>query len=270
MATGTWTGGANDGVFMTATNWTGLGGAAPANGDTLIIGATSQTIAGAATGLTTVTLKVLAGFSGTAGLDTPLTFSSITLLEYAGTGAGANFGTTTATAANFTHTAGTVTISSGTWTTVNNSLGTLVVPAATVVTTCRNIGGTLTAGYNATAFTTLENSGQATVKRICTTATCMRGSLVQQDNGTTTYTSCGTANVHNGATYNKQSGGTDTTVNLYPGSRFTIAGTSGGSAGTVTVTTLNKYAGSAAVLTVPGLTLTVGTTNYLGAPGASD
>jgi hypothetical protein len=269
MASRYWTGGANDGVFMTAGNWSDA--SAPQNNDTHIVGATAQNIHGAATGLTGVTIKFLPGYSGIVGDDGPLTTASAALIEYAGSGASANLGCVgTVTDSNFNHTAGVVTLSSGTWTAVNNGTGGMIISAATVVTTGRNVAGTWDVGYNGTAFTLLESGGQTRTHRSCTTLTVMRGTTTQRDNGTTTYTLCTTVNIHNGGTYNKQSGGTDVTINGYPGSLITIVGTSGGSAGTVAITTYNKYAGAASVLSVPGLTIVPGTSNYRGANGTSD
>jgi hypothetical protein len=256
LATKAWTGGANDSNFMTAGNWSD--GIAPANSDTLNVGATNQTINGQATGLTGITLKVFPGFGGTIGVDTPLTFGSITSLAYAGTGAKCVIGCTgTVTASESNHTVGEFVISSGTWSAHVNGTGMLTIAAAAVVTSLLNAGGTVTAGYNATAFTTLTTAGTCTSHRVATTATVLRGTYTQRDNGTTNYNTHTTVNVHNGATYNKQSGGTDTTVNAYPGSTLTIYGTSGGSAGSVTVTTLNEWAGSTIKDTVPGLKLTI-------------
>ncbi len=64
MATKIWSGSGDGTTFSSAANWSG---GAPANDDTLIINTTSAAIAGAATGLTGITLKVGAGFSGTIG-----------------------------------------------------------------------------------------------------------------------------------------------------------------------------------------------------------
>jgi hypothetical protein len=263
MATQVWSGGAGNGTFADNANW--VSGTAPGNNDTAIIGATNSTINGAATGFTAITVKVLPGFGGTIGLDTPLTFGSATLIEYAGSGSYANFGCAgTVTAGTFNHTGGKAVVSTGTWTTLINGSGQIEIPAATVVTTFRNVAGTATAGYNATVFTLIESGGSSTIKRSATAATVFRGNLTQQDGGTGTYTLCTTANVHNGATYNKQSGGVDVTVNAYPGSSFTLYGNTGGG-GSVAITTLNEYAGSRVNLVVPGLTVTPGTHNRIGA-----
>lgn len=271
MATRYWIGGGNDGAWATIANWDG-GASAPGNGDTVIIGATNQNIHGSTVATTTLTIKVTPNYGGVIGDDTPLIFSAgMTLFEYAGTGAACNIACTggTTTDSNFNHTGGTATISGGTWTKITNGIGAMSIAAAAVVTTLQNVAGTISVGYNATAITTLTNSGTVTCARNITTATLDRGPLIHVDNGTTTYTACTTVTIGNGATYNKRSGGTDTTVHLKPGGTLTIAGTSGGVAGTVTVTTLNQWGGSTLKDIVPGLKLTVGTLTPVGAMAAA-
>ena len=82
MATLTWTGGesATTKTFMTAANW---GGTAPTNDDTLIINSSSDTIGGAATGLTGITLRVGSGFTGVIGSATTYLDLDGPLLEFA-------------------------------------------------------------------------------------------------------------------------------------------------------------------------------------------
>ena len=82
MATLTWTGGesATTKTFMTASNW---GGTAPTNDDALIINTSSDTIGGAATGLTGITLRVGEGFSGTIGSSTTYLDLDGPVLEFA-------------------------------------------------------------------------------------------------------------------------------------------------------------------------------------------
>lgn len=255
MSTTVWSGGANDGVLLTDANW--VGGTAPANSDTAIIGATNQNIHGAATGRTGITLKILGTYGGIFGDDGPVTFGSATLIEYAGSGAACNIGCAgTVTAANFTHTSGAVNVSSGTWTTLANGAGPLNIAAAAVVTTLKNASGTVSVGYNATAITTLTNSGKVTSSRSHTNTGVDRGTVIHLDNGTTTYTSGGTVTVGNGGVYNKRSGGTDTLVEVKPGGTFTIEGTSGGAAGSVTLTNATYWGGSMVKDSVPGLVVT--------------
>lgn len=264
-----WNGGSGDGNWNTGGNW--VGGSRPANSDTAIIGSTNQAIIGATVAETGLTVKVTPGFGGTIGADAPLIFTNgPALIQYAGTGRYANFGCGgTVTSAKFEHSGGQeVVLSSGTWTLVSNSSGTLTIAAATIVTTFNNVAGSVTAGYNGTAFTTCSNGGMMTASRNATTLNCLRGSYIHLDNGVTTYTANTTVNIQNGATYNKRSGGTDTTVNVFPGSTFTIVGTSGGAAGSVTLTTANIWTGSTFTENVPGITLTVTTKNYIGSTGS--
>ena len=264
MADKYWTDGGADGVWATGANWNG--GTAPGNSDVAIIGTSNRAIVGATVATTGLTVRVTEGFGGTIGADAPLIFSdTTTVLIYGGKGAYANFGGTTYTSATLNVSGGQqVVLSSGTFTTLTVSGGNVTIAAAVVVTTLNNVGGTVTAGYNATAFTTANNAGTLHTSRVCTTLNAKRGTAVQFNNGVTTFTSCGTVNIENGATYNKQSGGTDTAVNAFPGSTFTIVGNAGNSAATVTVTTLNQWAGSKIVEAVNGITLTVGTRNYIG------
>lgn len=267
MAVIVWSGGAGDGNWNTGTNW--VGGTKPANNDTAIVGSTNQAIIGGnvtETGLTVVFTK---GFGGTVGADAPLIFVSGTgtqaALTYGGSGSYANFGNGgTVTACTLNVSGGqTVVLSSGTWTTVTSSGGNVQIAASTVVTTLQNVGAVVTA-LAGTAFTTATNAGTLYTTRSCTTLNCKRGTAIQYNNGVTTYTSCTTVNIENGATYNKQSGGTDTTVNNFPGGTFTIAGNAGNSAATVTITTYNQWSGSKSVESMGGVTVTVGTRNYVG------
>lgn len=255
MALQVWTGGANDGVFMTAGNWSG--GSAPANGETWIIGATNQNIHGAATGLTTTVGIITSGYGGIIGDDgNALTFASITSLTCAGRGASANFGCAgTAAAASLQHgQSQQVLITTGTWTALANGAGTVTIAAAAVVATLNNAAGPVSILYNATAITTLTSGGPTTCMRSITTANVKRSTLVQQDNGTTTYTAVTTANVENGAVYNKQSGGADGTWNVFPGGKFTIVGNSGGTTGVITNSTAaNYWLGSTIIDVVPGI-----------------
>lgn len=266
MADVVWNGSAADGNWNTGANW--VGGSRPGNSDTAIIGTTNQAIIGATVAETGLTVRITAGFGGTIGFDAPLIFTNgPALIHYAGTGNYANFGCSgTVTAAKFDHSGSqVVNLSSGTWTLITNSAGNLDIAAATVVTTLNNVSGNVTALYNATAFTTCTTSGRMTCYRNVTTLNCKRGSFTHLNNGITTYTAVTTANVENLATYNKRSGGTDTTLNLFSGGTFTVAGNTGGSAGTVTITTANVWAGSNLYKTVPGLTVTIGTQNDIGA-----
>jgi hypothetical protein len=67
MPTLTWTGAGDGTTFTSAGNWSG---GTPSNNDTLVVNSTSAAIAGAATGLTGITLKIGSGFTGTIGSST--------------------------------------------------------------------------------------------------------------------------------------------------------------------------------------------------------
>lgn len=267
--TKTWTGGANDGKLSTTANWNT--GVAVANGDVMLIGATNQSILGETIAFTGLTVKFLEGFGGTVGTDSPVIFSdTAVVLVYGGKGSYANFGGGTYTTTNINISGGqTCILSTGTHTLLTISAGNVTVAAATVVTAMNNVSGVVTAGYNATAITTLTNAGTAYISRNVTTLNVKRGTVAHYNNGTTTFTLCTTANVEGGATYNKQSGGTDVTVNTFPGSFFTISGNAGNSVATVTVTNLNIWTGASTMEVSGGISLTVTTRNYIGVQAIS-
>jgi len=268
-----WTGGGNDGDWSNLANWSDA--TAFANGDTFIVGATNQAIiAGLTHAYTGVTIIVTDGFGGTIGTSSAaLSPSSAALIRYAGRGAFAKFGSAgTVTLGDFQHSTGDVTLSGGTWTTLYNSAGSLVIDAAAVVTTLWNLAGSVTAAYNATAITTLNSAGiYAMIRRNITTLNAKRGITIQENNGTTTFTAVGTSNIENGATYNKRSGGTDTTANVFPGGKLTGEKNAGNASGTATISTVNRYVGSTVVATgIAGVPITITTDNPVGGgPGFS-
>lgn len=269
MADVIWNGSAGDGNWNTGANW--VGGSRPANSDVAIINSTNQSIIGATVAETGLTVKITAGFGGTIGADAPLIFTNgPALIQYAGTGRYANFGCSgTVTSAKLEHSgAQEVAISSGTWTLISNSSGIVTIAAAAIVTTFNNVAGPVTAGYNGTGFTTCSNGGQMYTSRASATLNCLRGSFVHMDNGVTG-TSNGTVNTQNGATYNKRSSAADTLVNVFPGGKFSLFGTSGFGTGINTATTINIWAGSSIEDEVPGGVAVYGTKNFIGSDTGS-
>jgi len=262
MAVVYFVGAGNDGNWNTGANWST--GAVPQNSDTALIGATNQNLVAATVAQTGLTIVFTPGYGG--NVEGLTITNGGTLLRYAGTGASARFlSGGTFTAASLEHSGNqNVELASGTWTTVNNGMGGLLIGASAVVTTLNNTAGTVTAQYNATVFTTCSNAGTMVSYRSATTLNCKRGSYILLDNGTTTYTLSTTVNIENGAVYNKRSGGTDVTLNLFPGGTFTPAGTSGGSGNAITITTANIWTGSTYIENVPGVTVTTTTKNYVG------
>lgn len=260
-----WTGGAGNGDAGTTGNW--HTGNVIANGDTFIWGEGDTNII-AFTGcsaLTGVLVIVSSNYRGSFGTSSAaLSYSSIASLNYAGKGAFANFGCGgTVTTATFGHSPGsTVNLSSGTWTAIVNSLGPLNIEAATVVTTCRNLGS-LNAAYNATGFTTLilANASTAYIYRNSATTKIKTGStLTQADSGVAAFTSAGTTlcEIESGATFRKLSGGTETLTEVFPGGKLSLSGNSGGTTGAITFTTINKWAGAVLqIYNVPGITVTI-------------
>lgn len=214
------------------------------------------------------------GYGGSIGSGaSPLSFSSVAALTYAGKGAFAKFGSSgTVTTAQCDHTTGFVYIATGTWTELTNSMGNMDIAAAAVVTRLNNIAGIVTAGYNATAFTNLYNGGTLTFKRNATNVYALAGRTTQENNGTANYTLVGTSSatalqVHAGAVYNKRSSGADvSTANVFPGGTYTVAGNAGGGATTVDVGPVVVWAGSKATFTgVPGVTFDTDQITYKGA-----
>ena len=222
MATLTWTGGesATTKTFMTAANW---GGTAPTNDDTLIINTSSDTIAGAATGLTGITLRVGSGFTGTLGSSSTYLDLDGPLLEFAPLSFGHHM--------------------TGTWTDVRitggSSVGDLLVfkdNASTSITTltCSRLESKVTIGSSASLTTVNMNGMQTGTVDIksgvssLTTINCSRGEVLVASSCTTanalggTITSSGTAAFTNvecdgDGSFNHLSSGTITNLDVYHG-----------------------------------------------------
>lgn len=275
-----WTGGANDGNFTTAANWSD--GAAPDVSTTLLtIGFGSQNITAGLTPTLAAgcVVNFTPNYSGNVGTSgSALTFGSITTLNYAGTGAFANFGSSgTITNGLFSHSPGCVVeLSSGTWTSIVNSLSLLNIDAAAVATTIRNLGK-LSVAYNATRITTFVNTGDATLYRgVQTSQLKTNSTTTQYDNGTTTALgvseNSGTCVVETGAVLKKLSSLTEASIEVFPLGMLTTDGTAaqgspiGTSPGTVTITTLIRWAGAITKLyNTPGVTVAATTVTSYGA-----
>ena len=262
-----WTGGGNDGDFSNLSNWSEA--TAFANSDTYIIGATNQNItAGLTHAYTGITLIVTEGYGGSIGSGaSPLSFSSVAALTYAGRGAFAKFGSSgTVTTASCDHVSGFVYIATGTWTELTNSTGNIDIAAAAIVTRGNNVRGVWTAGYNGTAFTNFYNGGTATFRRNATNCyTLQNGRTTQENNGTANYTLVTTNYVYGGK-YNKRSSGADVTGYVFPGAKYSVAGNAGGGATSVDLGNIEIWAGSEVVATgVPGVTFDITGFSYKGA-----
>lgn len=271
MALKVWNGGANDGILLTAGNW--VGGVAPVATDSILINDTDQNIAGVTAGFAIADFTVGPRYRGTIGADgVPVVFTNITgTLEYGGMGPAIRIGCSgTCAAAKFEHTTGMAYITGGTWTAIENGVGNLDIAAAAVVTGAINISGHMTIGPNATDMTLLENMGFCIFKRDATTCKAKRGTTIQQDAGSTATKINTLLEVENGATYNKQSGGTETGIKVYAGGNFTTENNSGGATGTVDLGTITRYAGSRVKVTqVPGVNFTVAYADVGTVPGGS-
>jgi hypothetical protein len=250
MAVRIWTGATGDGNFGTAGNY--AGGVAPVNSDTVIYNNGNKDVsAGLTTALTGITLIATPAYSGLLGTSaTALTFASVTLIDFAGSGATHNIGCSgTVTAAKFNHGAGSVVnLTSGTWSDLNNSLGKIVFAAAAVLTAAKNLGD-MVIPYNGTRITTLKTSGPVTCYRnIQNTYIKSGGILTQFDNGTTTYTTAsdntGNVEIESNGVFRKLSGGAENTMEVFPGGVLSTEGNTGGSTGTVTLGTISKWLGA--------------------------
>jgi hypothetical protein len=271
-----WTGAANNGVFNDLGNWDDA--TAFANSDTYKIGATNQNIAAVTHAFTGITLIVTEGFGGMLGSPGgPISFSSVAAITYAGKGQFAAFSSAgTITTASFEHTTGQVYISGGTWTQLTNSTGNMDISSSAVVTRLDNIAGNIVAGYNATVFANLFNGGNLVYSRDATNVYALRGLTVQKNNGTTTATKVVTTLwVMAGATYNKQSSGTESPAasnyNIFPGAKYTVSGNSGplSTGTTVDIGAMTVWGGAKVNITgVPGVTFVVSGITYKGTAGS--
>ena len=144
-----WTGGESNTTktFTTAANW---GGTQPANDDTLIINTSSDTILGANTGLTGITLRICDGFTGTIGDSTTYLNLSGPLCEFASGGPEAYL---TGAWTNFRITGGSA----------SDSFLTLKGDASTDISTllASRLNGTVTVGASAD-IVTIEMTGNST------------------------------------------------------------------------------------------------------------
>lgn len=258
MATKTWTGGANDGNWATAGNWTP---SAPAGGDDVIIDRTNQDItAGLATGISIASLTVTQGYGGRIGTSsTALTFTGITgTAVLSGTGQFIKLGSSGTIATTVVNSSGMVYLTAGTFTTIIG-VTPYEVDAAAVVTTLNNQGGFGTLGYNATAITTLNNSaGTVNCGRSITT---INSSAVTR---CTLASSITTANALKGSILYFNSTGNITTYNGYAGSFYSAAEATQATAAGATVTTFNLYGDARIMLYGQGVTQTYTTLNAFG------
>ena len=274
MATATWNGAAGDGNFSTAGNY--VLGAAPGNSDTVIFNSGNVSVtAVTTTTLTGIILIVTPNYGGNIGTSTtPLVQASFASIRFAGTGNAHYIGCGgTVTTASFEHGGDVVVnLTSGTWTAIVNSRGKLMVGASAIVTALTNFG-MATVSYNGTRITTLISIGETVLYRGAQTTSVLGGTLTQYDNGQTNYLAAsensGSIGIYGGATYNKRSGGSEVTINLFPGGTLNTSGNSGGSTGTVTLgsTAFNRYLGSNLnVVNTPGVTFSYTLTSVGAAP----
>jgi len=270
MATVIWTG-AVSGDVTVAGNFAGV--SAPSIGDSVysIANPANNMTAGAFPALVNFTI----GGSSTCSLA-GATFGNVsgtmTLGGLAATHAVVTSGTI-ATLRNQMAAGGVLSITtSGTVTNlITRGVNTVNVAAAVVVTNIKNQGSTVYALTNSTAITLYKGFGNMnTDLRNITTATLtgVRSYLVTTGTTTGTGSSSGavaTCDIINGATYNKKSAATDTTINLVgPNSKFTVAGNTNEPLATATITTLEYWENTIRETTVAGYTAVVTNLNPIG------
>lgn len=269
MATVIWNG-SSSGDVTTAGNFTG---GAPGIGDSVysianpannmttgafpslvaftIGGSSTCSLAGATFGNVTGTMTL----GGIASSHTVVTSGTIATLKNQMASGGTLNLTTSGTVTNF----------------ITRGVNTVNVAAAVVVTNIKNQGSTIYALSNATAITLYKGFGVMNSElRNITTATLAGVRSYLTTTGTTTGTGSSsgavvTCDVINGATYNKKSAATDTTINLVgPNSKFTVMGNTNEPLATATVTTLEYWENTIRETTVAGYSAVVTNLNPIG------
>lgn len=224
MAERTWHGGAGDNNWGTAGNWD----TAPVGGDSVVITGSSDITAGLTPAIAIATWTRGDGCTAKIGSATAaLTFTTITTINDSGRSSYTKLACSTSCAtANFNIAPGcSVYVSgAGTWTTVNarGTGGDITLDSSSVVTNFRNQSPNVQASVSTsgTALTLFENSGRATCRRNVTTYTGEGGDSLSLTDAAT----MGTANLYRRSSYNHQSSGTITALNMHPGSSFPITG----------------------------------------------
>jgi hypothetical protein len=250
MATLIWTGGesATTKTFMTAANW---GGTAPTNDDTLIINSTSDTIGGAATGLTGITFRVGSGFTGTIGSSTTYLDLDGPLCEFASGGTAAYL---TGTWTDFRITGGSASplflnLKGNASTAITTLLasrlsGTVTVGSSAAVTTVQMNGSNVGTIDLASSITGLANISVtegtiACASTISGTASVIGGTL--RTSGTSVYP---TIEIDTDGSCDYRSSGTITTLNIFDGVFTSRDNETAG----FTITTANNYSGGRLLL----------------------
>ena len=242
MATLTWTGGGDGTTFMAAANW---GGTAPTNDDTLIINSTNKAIAGAATGLTGITLRVSSGFTGTLGSTTTYLDIDGPTLEFAAanpyhylTGTWANVRILGGSGPqNFLHFKGNASTAITTLTCSSLAGRVLIQSSASIVTVNMNgqTQGKVEIQSSVSSLATINcSSGMVVAGSTCTTANALGGTI--QSSGTAAFTN---VECDGSGVFDHRSSGTVTTVNVYDGTFDHRANETAG----FTLTNATVYAG---------------------------
>lgn len=223
-----WTGGAGDGSWQTAGNWST--GAIPVDGDDAIfdngsIPCTAGLTGHAAGNDMLASLTITPSYMGYIGSGaTPLTLAGgVTTLSCSGSGQFYKFSFTSTTARLNTTLATTIYHAGGTWTNCyhSGSGGELKVESGVITNyypTSRSIRCT---ADSATAFTILQGKiGKLTSARNITTLTD-RGGMTIETTGTAAVTS---GYIDSGSVWNHLSSGTITLLDVGPGASFPLTG----------------------------------------------
>lgn len=243
----TWSG-ATDGNWNTGTNW--VGGAAPTGGDVAIFDGTSgRDVTTGPSSAINITIRVTPKYTGS--WRVPVVLGTVTLFEFAGSGAAYDLSATVTTCRAQIKSGVTLTASGGTWTNTyaNGDAGGLLYVN----------GATLTNKY-CTGVTVRESSGgsASTITQVTSlsyTSAKNPGTLTADGHSSVTVT--GTAAVtaavcHPSVTYNHQSSGTVSALTLKPGAQYPNIG-----AVSHTISQLNYWPNSYINENPPGATITI-------------
>ena len=244
MATLTWTGEGDGTTFTASANW---GGTAPSNDDTLIINSTNKAIAGAATGLTGITLRVGPGFTGTLGSSTTYLDLDGPVLEFSAAGPG-HYLTGTWTDVRFLGGSGSseyVYLKGNASTVITNLssnrlVGTVHVAASASVTNVKMIGspsGIFDIAKNVSSISSvIAGEGLIKIGSNATTVEVVGGQVRTSDAATFT-----TVEVDGNGDFDYRSSGTITTLNVYEGTFTHLQNETSG----FTITNASVYSGGA-------------------------
>lgn len=248
MATKTWTGAAGDNTWDTAGNWSP---SAPSAADDVLFNVGDSNVAtGPASAIALASLKITPGYRGS--FTGPVVLDTITLLSISGSGSYYNLSAPVTTAYLYIPLGCTVAALGGTWTNTYASGaagGKLYVNGATLTNRyCTDIDVEDSSGGSASTIVSITNGSYKTAKG--------PGTLTSDGGASITVTGTAavtTATIGTRGTYNHQSTGTISTLNLKGYSRFPCSGCKG----SFTIGQLNLYPNAFINRNPPGVTVTI-------------